>query len=102
MSLFNIAGRVLWSSVSDKIGRFAVYNIYFTLGMICYSFIPLAASHSVVGLIFVLGACLSMYGGGFAAVPPYIKDLFGVEYAGSIHGRIVSSSSGGGGGGGGI
>ena len=30
-----------------------------------------------------------MYGGGFAAMPVYIKDLFGTLEVGAIHGRVL-------------
>ncbi|SUA23824.1 membrane transporter [Neisseria gonorrhoeae] len=30
-----------------------------------------------------------MYGGGFAAIPAYLKDLFGTYQVGAIHGRIL-------------
>ena len=29
---------------------------------------------------------ISMYGGGFATVPAYLKDMFGTRYVGAIHG----------------
>jgi len=90
MSLFNIFGRLFWSSASEIVGRFALYNLFFLLGITCYSTLPLTARRSEEGLIFTLGVIVSIYGGVFAAVPAYIKDLFGVKYAGSIHGRMVS------------
>jgi hypothetical protein len=36
---------------------------------------------------------LSMYGGGFATVPAYLADLFGVQYVGAIHGRLLTAWS---------
>ena len=30
-----------------------------------------------------------MYGGGFATVPAYLKDLFGTRQVGAIHGRLL-------------
>ena len=32
---------------------------------------------------------ISMYGGGFATVPAYLKDMFGVMQVGAIHGRLL-------------
>jgi hypothetical protein len=36
---------------------------------------------------------LSFYGGGFATVPAYLKDLFGVYQVGAIHGRLLTAWS---------
>jgi hypothetical protein len=34
-----------------------------------------------------------MYGGGFATIPAYLKDLFGTRYVGAIHGRLLTAWS---------
>ena len=46
-------------------------------------------------LLFVLcyGIILSMYGGGFATIPAYLRDIFGVQYVGAIHGRLLTAWS---------
>jgi hypothetical protein len=36
---------------------------------------------------------LSFYGGGFATVPAYLKDLFGTYQVGAIHGRLLTAWS---------
>ena len=45
--------------------------------------------------MFVLAICiiLSMYGGGFATVPAYLADLFGTQFVGAIHGRLLTAWS---------
>jgi MFS family permease len=94
LSLFNMGGRFVWSSLSDFIGRKNVYIIYLLLGAILYGLIPLTA-HTGSPLLFV-GACviiISMYGGGFATVPAYLKDLFGSMQVGAIHGRLLTAWS---------
>jgi MFS family permease len=64
-SLFNIAGRFVWASLSDKIGRKLTYFTFFTLGFICYAAAPTLATLGMLGL-FAAAFCLiaSMYGGG--------------------------------------
>jgi len=44
-------------------------------------------------LLFVLGfgIILSMYGGGFATVPAYLADIFGTQFVGAIHGRLLTA-----------
>jgi MFS family permease len=51
----------------------------------------------VAGSIPAFVACfvviLSMYGGGFATVPAYLRDLFGTHQVGAIHGRLLTAWS---------
>jgi MFS family permease len=91
LSLFNMIGRFFWASTSDFIGRKNTYFVFFTLGAVLYFFLP-HANH--IGL-FVTIACvlLSMYGGGFATIPAYLRDLFGVYHVSAIHGRLLTAWS---------
>jgi len=45
--------------------------------------------------LFVACFCiiLSMYGGGFATVPAYLADMFGTQFVGAIHGRLLTAWS---------
>src|SRR6202043_706499 len=45
--------------------------------------------------LFVLffGVILSMYGGGFATIPAYLADVFGTQFVGAIHGRLLTAWS---------
>ena len=94
LSLFNIAGRIFWASLSDRIGRKATYAVFFLLGTALYASIPWTASEGSLAL-FVAFFCviLSMYGGGFATVPAYLADLFGTRMVGAIHGRLLTAWS---------
>ncbi len=94
LSLFNIGGRFFWASISDKIGRKATYATFFILGIAMYAGSPWAANIGSVAL-FVAFMCviLSMYGGGFATVPAYLADMFGTQYVGAIHGRLLTAWS---------
>jgi MFS family permease len=94
LSLFNIGGRFFWASLSDRLGRKATYYVFFVLGIVLYASVP-AAAHSGSKILFVaaLGVILSMYGGGFATVPAYLADLFGTQFVGAIHGRLLTAWS---------
>jgi MFS family permease len=94
MSLFNMAGRFLWASASDFIGRKNTYFCFFLLGMVLYALVPTTGRIGSVGL-FVLCflIIISMYGGGFATVPAYLKDMFGTRYVGAIHGWLITAWS---------
>ncbi len=94
LSIFNMAGRFLWSSTSDFTGRKGVYCIYFLLGAALYSLIPFTQqTHSEAYFVAVTAIIISMYGGGFATVPAYLRDLFGTLQVGAIHGRLITSWS---------
>ena len=94
LSLFNIAGRIFWASLSDKIGRKTTYFIFFVLGTALYASIPWTAA-SGQRQLFVAFFCviLTMYGGGFATIPAYLSDLFGTQMVGAIHGRLLTAWS---------
>jgi MFS family permease len=91
LSLFNLVGRFGWSSFSDRLGRKRTYAVYLALGALLYAAIPSIRQT----WIFVAVACviLSMYGGGFATVPAYLRDLFGTKQVGAIHGRLLTAWS---------
>ncbi|HZC94861.1 MAG TPA: OFA family MFS transporter [Bradyrhizobium sp.] len=94
LSLFNIGGRIFWASMSDYLGRKATYYTFFLLGIALYASAPTLA-HSGNTALFVLafGIILSMYGGGFATVPAYLADVFGTQFVGAIHGRLLTAWS---------
>ena len=94
LSLFNMAGRFGWSSLSDRIGRKRTYGAFFTLGPLLYVTLPFAGRIGSV-ILFVAAAALiiTMYGGGFATIPAYLSDLFGTQFVGAIHGRLLTAWS---------
>jgi MFS family permease len=94
LSLFNIAGRFFWASLSDRIGRKLTYYVFFALGIALYASAPTFA-HMGSKILFVtaFGIILSMYGGGFATVPAYLADMFGTQFVGAIHGRLLTAWS---------
>ena len=53
LSLFNIAGRIVWASVSDHLGRKATYFVFFALGIALYASTPTFA-HMGDKALFVL------------------------------------------------
>ncbi len=94
LSLFNILGRFFWASMSDRIGRKVTYATFFALGGALYAAAPFAAgigSQALFVAIFCL--ILSMYGGGFATIPAYLADVFGTQFVGAIHGRLLTAWS---------
>jgi MFS family permease len=94
LSLFNMAGRFVWASTSDFSGRKFIYVVYLLLGAVLYCLIPFSGyTGSTLFFVAVCVIILSMYGGGFATIPAYLKDLFGAMQVGAIHGRLLTAWS---------
>jgi MFS family permease len=94
ISLFNSLGRLFWASLSDRIGRKLTYMIFFLLGIALYCALP-TLGHLGLAVLFVATVCIiiSMYGGGFATLPAYLADMFGSQFVGAIHGRVLTAWS---------
>jgi MFS family permease len=101
ISVFNMVGRFFWASISDYIGRKNTYFVFFILGIALYLSVPYSATQvgvhpAVLWLVMFYGATMiifTMYGGGFAAIPAYLADIFGTKYVGGIHGRLLTAWS---------
>jgi len=93
LSIFNMAGRFIWSSTSDVIGRKPIYMVYLGVGMVLYLLLASVGSSSIVLFVGLAAVIISFYGGGFATVPAYLRDLFGTFEVGAIHGRLLTAWS---------
>src|SRR6201985_2507936 len=95
LSLFNIGGRFFWASISDLLGRKTTYAVMLALGAVMFGLVATWSATAAVLAAFVLSFCVttSMYGGGFATVPAYLADVFGTQYVGAIHGRLLTAWS---------
>lgn len=43
--------------------------------------------------VSIAALLLSMYGGGFATIPAYLRDMFGTYHVSAIHGRLLTAWS---------
>ncbi len=93
LSAANMAGRIGWSSTSDLIGRKNIYRVYLGVGALMYASIAWFGDSSKPLFILCALVILSFYGGGFATIPAYLKDLFGTYQVGAIHGRLLTAWS---------
>ena len=93
LSLFNMGGRILWSSTSDVIGRRPTYMLYTGIGAVAFFFLATAGNTAVFVFVALAAVIISFYGGGFATVPAYLKDMFGTYQVGAIHGRLLTAWS---------
>lgn len=86
-SLCNSIGRLAASSLSDKIGRkFTIIALYIL------SFIACLAVWKLPGIWILVSFSLVCfcYGGFLATFPAIATDLFGIKYAGTNYGMIMS------------
>src|SRR5215471_12008690 len=95
LSLFNMGGRFIWPTVSDYIGRKNTYYI-FCAGR--DTLLPRPAHrrqrmNSIPLFVAIVCVIVSIYGGGFATVPAYLRDLFGTMEISAIHGRLLTAWS---------
>jgi MFS family permease len=93
LSLFNMAGRFVWSSTSDFLGRKPMYAFYLGGGIVLYALLATVGKNATALFVVLAGLILSFYGGGFATVPAYLRDLFGTFQVGAIHGRLLTAWS---------
>ena len=91
LSLANMLGRFVWSSLSDRIGRRATYVMYLGVGLVLYLLLALVGSTSPAVFVALAAVIISYYGGGFSAAPAYLKDLFWTLEVGAIHGRLLTA-----------
>lgn len=89
MGLFNGLGRILWSALSDYIGRPLTYALFFVIQIFSFYALTLTADALLfTSLVYIIMTC---YGGGFSAMPAYLSDIFGVKSLSSIHGHILTA-----------
>jgi len=105
MAVGNLAGRIGWAAISDKIGRRNTFHA-FTFGAVpIFGCLPYCINQVVtnptgpmapafLGLFCASTvASLSILGGVFAVLPAYEADLYGPKYVQAIHGRFLISAS---------
>jgi MFS family permease len=93
LSLFNMGGRFVWSTTSDYIGRKPIYMVYLGVGLVLYVLLATIGSSATWIFVILAAVIISFYGGGFATIPAYLRDLFGTYQVGAIHGRLLTAWS---------
>jgi MFS family permease len=91
LSIANMAGRFVWSSTSDVVGRKPIYLAYLGGGIVLYLLLATAGDGTIALFVLLAAIIISFYGGGFATVPAYLRDLFGTFQVGAIHGRLLTA-----------
>ncbi len=89
IGVFNGFGRIIWSGLSDFIGRANTYILFFAFQVLAFYFLPQISLELL--FLVVLFTVITMYGGGFATLPAFLGDLFGTKQLGAIHGFILTA-----------
>ncbi|KAG0001445.1 hypothetical protein BGZ79_004635 [Entomortierella chlamydospora] len=91
---FNLAGRLFFSTVSDRLGRKNSFIVMLLCQVIIPATLPVIMDNQVYWVflleIWVLTAC---YGGGFGCIPAFLCDMFGPSNIGTLHGIILTAWS---------
>lgn len=89
ISIANGAGRFIWASLSDFIGRQRVFLVMFAIQAVSFAMLPSVQSFPA----FTALACVILlcYGGGFGTMPAFAADYFGAENVGSIYGLMLTA-----------
>ena len=89
IGVFNGLGRILWSSLSDYLGRANTYIVFFAFQILAFYFLPKISME--LAFLVMLFTVITMYGGGFATLPAFLGDLFGTKQLGAIHGMVLTA-----------
>ena len=89
IAIANGAGRLLWASLSDVIGRRWVFLTMFLVQAAVF----FAMSRTTSFALFTVLACVVLlcYGGGFGTMPAFVADYFGARHMGSIYGLMLTA-----------
>ena len=89
IGIFNGGGRIAWSTISDYLGRAQPYILFFIIEIV--AFYLLAQTNSALTFQILILLIITCYGGGFACMPAYLADLYGIRQLSTIHGRILTA-----------
>ena len=89
IGIFNGGGRIAWSTISDYLGRAQTYILFFIIEIV--AFYLLAQTNSALTFQILILLIITCYGGGFACIPAYLADLYGIRQLSTIHGRILTA-----------
>ncbi|HSH21921.1 MAG TPA: OFA family MFS transporter [Candidatus Caenarcaniphilales bacterium] len=89
ISIANAAGRFLWASLSDVIGRRFVFLTMYLVQAVAFFLLAQVDSFALFTVIaFVI---LTAYGGGFGTMPAFAADYFGPTNVGKIYGLMLTA-----------
>ncbi len=90
-SLFNGLGRLLWATISDRIGRVETFRLMLASQMIVFGVLMTERNP----WIFSALVCYTLlcFGGGFGTMPSFVMDVFGSNKMSVMYGAMLTAWS---------
>ena len=88
-SLCNGVGRLFWGLLSDRIGRVRVFRILLASQTLVFGVLMTEQNPWVFSVLVCY--VLLCFGGGFAAMPSFVLDVFGTKRMSTIYGAILTA-----------
>lgn len=90
IALFNASGRLIWGTLSDKIGRIKVVFLMFTITAISMILLSILSLNYIT--FFACLAGIAFCFGGFLSVFPIITgDFYGIKHLGANYGIVYQA-----------
>ncbi|KAF9400925.1 hypothetical protein BGX21_003181 [Mortierella sp. AD011] len=91
---FNFVGRLMFSSLSDVIGRKPSYLVMLGTQVVILAVLPLIfVTKNYWAFLLAIWSLTCAYGGGFGTIPAFIHDLFGMHNISGLHGILLTAWS---------
>jgi OFA family oxalate/formate antiporter-like MFS transporter len=92
VALADVAGRLFWPTLSDRIGPSGVFLMMFLLQSAALLLLPLLGAGRFVVFAFFSSIVLTCYGGGYGVMPALVDAFYGPRDVGAIYGGIIPAS----------
>jgi OFA family oxalate/formate antiporter-like MFS transporter len=88
-SLFNGLGRLLWGTISDRIGRVESFRLMLASQMIVFGVLMTERNPWVFSALVCY--ILLCFGGGFGTMPSFVMDVFGARKMSVMYGAMLTA-----------
>jgi OFA family oxalate/formate antiporter-like MFS transporter len=90
-SLFNGLGRLLWGTISDRIGRVESFRLMLATQLIVFGVLMTERNPWVFSALVCY--ILLCFGGGFGTMPSFVMDVFGSKKMSVMYGAMLTAWS---------
>jgi len=92
VALADVAGRLFWPALSDRIGPRHVFLMMFLLQAAALLLLPLLGAGRFAIFAIFASIVLTCYGGGYGTMPALADAYYGPRDVGAIYGGIITAS----------
>jgi OFA family oxalate/formate antiporter-like MFS transporter len=90
-SLFNGLGRLLWGTISDRIGRVESFRVMLASQLIVFGVLMTERNPWIFSALVCY--ILLCFGGGFGTMPSFVMDVFGSKKMSVMYGAMLTAWS---------